>query len=236
MSSIHDKNNLRNVTLLCYISVVKGVYQFMEEELISKKDLLEKTGISYGQLYRWKRKNLIPEDWFIRKSTYTGQETFFPKSRILERIERIQMMKENLSLDELAEMFSPGGGKLVAKEEVIKRGIASEYVVNFYIEQTNNHENAFPFDTVLEIFILEKLLHSGEINIEESKMVIQLLQDYFGKAFQTKDTQLWLIRKFGISSCFLAKKTEELQFEKDTKVVSTVDFMTCSEELKIKFL
>ncbi len=50
----------------------------MDERLISKKELLEHAGISYGQLYRWKRKNLIPEDWFIRKSTFTGQETFFP--------------------------------------------------------------------------------------------------------------------------------------------------------------
>lgn len=49
----------------------------MEEQLISKKELLERTSISYGQLYRWKRKNLIPEEWFIRKSTFTGQETFF---------------------------------------------------------------------------------------------------------------------------------------------------------------
>lgn len=52
----------------------------MEEDLISKKDLLELTGISYGQLYRWKRKQLIPEEWFIRKSTFTGQETFFRKT------------------------------------------------------------------------------------------------------------------------------------------------------------
>ena len=43
--------------------------------LISKKDLLARTGISYGQLYRWKRQNLIPEEWFIKKSTFTGQET-----------------------------------------------------------------------------------------------------------------------------------------------------------------
>lgn len=79
----------------------------MSTDLISKKDLLELTGISYGQLYRWKRKNLIPEDWFVRKSTFTGQETFFPKEKILERINKIQTMKEDLSLDELANMFSP---------------------------------------------------------------------------------------------------------------------------------
>ncbi|NFS84128.1 DUF4004 family protein, partial [Clostridium botulinum] len=43
----------------------------MFEELISKKELLEEMKISYGQLYRWKRKKLIPEEWFIKKSVST---------------------------------------------------------------------------------------------------------------------------------------------------------------------
>ena len=79
----------------------------MNEELISKKELLEKTSISYGQLYRWKRKGLIPEDWFIRKSTYTGQETFFPRNQVLSRIDRIKNMKDDVSLDDLADVFTP---------------------------------------------------------------------------------------------------------------------------------
>ena len=62
---------------------------FSDENLISKKQLLEKYSISYGALYRWKRKGLIPEDWFIKKSTATGQETFFPKDLITERVEMI---------------------------------------------------------------------------------------------------------------------------------------------------
>ncbi|MTL48522.1 DUF4004 family protein, partial [Turicibacter sanguinis] len=66
----------------------------MEESLISKKELLQLTNISYGQLYRWKRKNLIPEEWFIKKSVSTGQETFFPRKEILERIERILELKD----------------------------------------------------------------------------------------------------------------------------------------------
>ncbi|WP_018661659.1 YhbD family protein [Heyndrickxia acidiproducens] len=208
----------------------------MDEDLISKKDLLEETGISYGQLYRWKRKNLIPENWFIRKSTFTGQETFFPRARILERIARIQSMKENLSLDELAKMFSPGGGKLAGREEIIKRGIASEYVMNFYLEQTNTAEHSFSFEEILMVYILEKLLHAGEINIEEGKMILRLLQATNGKAIYTDETQLWIIRKLGISSCFLANKAEEIVFEKDTKVVAKIDFMHVSEELKINFL
>ena len=73
------------------------------EDLISKKALLLEAGISYGQLYRWKRKGLIPEAWFVRRSTFTGQETFFPREAILERIRWIQGMKTDAALDELAE-------------------------------------------------------------------------------------------------------------------------------------
>ncbi len=75
--------------------------------LISKKDLLARTGISYGQLYRWKRQNLIPEEWFIKKSTFTGQETFFPEEKIMDRINLIQGLKDRYSLDQLAKILSP---------------------------------------------------------------------------------------------------------------------------------
>ena len=74
----------------------------MEQELISKRELLEKYAISYGALYRWKRKGLIPEEWFIKKSTVTGQETFFPKEEICARVELILQQKNDYSLEELS--------------------------------------------------------------------------------------------------------------------------------------
>ena len=73
---------------------------------ISKKDLLKETGISYGQLYRWKREGLIPEEWFVKRSAYTGQETFFPRDKILPRIQAILELKEQYSLEEMARMFT----------------------------------------------------------------------------------------------------------------------------------
>lgn len=76
------------------------------EHLISKKELLARYNISYGALYRWKRKGLIPDEWFIKKSTTTGQETFFPEKLVCERIELIQEMKEDVLLDELAKKLS----------------------------------------------------------------------------------------------------------------------------------
>ncbi len=73
-----------------------------EQELISKKALLEKYGVSYGSLYRWKRKGLIPDEWFVRRATVTGQETYFPKDLICERVELILSAKDDVLLDELS--------------------------------------------------------------------------------------------------------------------------------------
>ena len=78
----------------------------VDSHLISKKELLSKYGISYGALYRWKRKGLIPEEWFIKKATSTGQETFFPTALVCERIELILKQKEDILLDELAQKLN----------------------------------------------------------------------------------------------------------------------------------
>lgn len=71
-------------------------------KLISKKQLLEKYGFSYGALYRWKRMGLIPDEWFLKKSTVTGQETFFPEVLICERVELILSKKDGVQLEDLA--------------------------------------------------------------------------------------------------------------------------------------
>ena len=93
-----------SVTLFCYTSCERG---FCMEKWISKKELLAKTGISYGQLYRWKREKLIPDAWFIKRAAFTGQETFFPRERVLERISFILENKDRYALRELVEMLSP---------------------------------------------------------------------------------------------------------------------------------
>jgi len=98
--------------------------------LISKKDLLAVTGISYGQLYRWKRQRLIPEEWFIKKAAYTGQETFFPRESILSRVETILQLKDTYSMEQLAEMFSKGtekGPGLMPEELATIEEIPSEW-------------------------------------------------------------------------------------------------------------
>ena len=77
----------------------------MDQRYISKKELLDMFGVSYGALYRWKRMGLIPEEWFIRRSTPTGQETFFRREQIIPRME--QITERSASLGDLAQAMNP---------------------------------------------------------------------------------------------------------------------------------
>lgn len=205
----------------------------MEHDLISKKDLLDLTQISYGQLYRWKRKNLIPEDWFIRKSTFTGQETFFPKDKILARIEKIKGMKEDLSLDDLADVFSPNLTEILLKgNELIERNIVSQMTADVFIELFGNLEQ-FDFEKILYVFVADKMLQSGEISLDESKVLLRTMVENY-KKFDGKNCELLFTRKMGISTFILTLSPNQIYFETGTKVVAKIGMAGCMEELKIK--
>ncbi len=94
------------------------------EALISKREVLERYGISYGALYRWKRMGLIPEGWFIKKATVTGQETFFQREQICRRVELILERKETTSLEELAEELA-GNQKARSAQRTLRIETAS---------------------------------------------------------------------------------------------------------------
>ncbi len=74
---------------------------------ISKSDLLKKYGISYGSLYRWKRMGLIPEEWFVKMSVPSGQETFFREDVICPRIDEIIWERDHGNLEDLAKRMEP---------------------------------------------------------------------------------------------------------------------------------
>jgi DNA-binding transcriptional MerR regulator len=205
----------------------------MDSEFISKKELLDMTGISYGQLYRWKRKNIIPEDWFIKKSSFTGQETFFPREKILSRIDKIKNMKDNLSLDDIAGMVSSNPVNVVfSKEEIIKRNIVAENTLNNYVLFQNYNEDYFNFDRLLYLYILDRVLKSGEMNLDEVKLIIRTLEENYTK-YSEKDCELIFIRKFGVPVCFLAGYPNEINFENEIKYIYRAIISNCIEELKI---
>ncbi len=205
----------------------------MESDLISKKELLELTKISYGQLYRWKRKNLIPEDWFIRKSTFTGQETFFPKERILDRIDKIKNMKGDISLDELANMLSPNLMEIsMPKNQLIQQNIVSKNTIDFYTGE-KGETKGYAFEKILYLHVLDNMFQSGKINFEEGKIILNLLEKDYPK-YKGKNCEFIFLRKFGISTCCLISKPGKVFFENSIKIIEKFNMSDLIEELKIK--
>jgi DNA-binding transcriptional MerR regulator len=203
----------------------------MDEEMISKKDLLEAAGISYGQLYRWKRKKLIPEEWFIRKSTYTGQETFFPRDKILERINKIKNMKDDLSLDDMAEMFSPElSDVLLEKKDLIERNIVSQEALDAY-ERFKGTVEVYSFEKILYVAVLDRFLRSGAVGLEEGKMIVENLEENF-KKMKGRQCEVVFLRKFGTSLSLLMPVPNEFYMEKSARLVERISLQKCIEELK----
>lgn len=203
----------------------------MEENLISKKELLEKTGISYGQLYRWKRKNIIPEEWFIKKSSFTGQETYFPEDKILERIEKIKAMKDELSLEELANMFSPKPTSVnLTKEEVLEKGILSQNAINIYEDMGKVIES---FESILQVYIMENLLMTGEITLDEGKALLSILVKE-NENINGMNYNILLVRKLGISIWMVGEFSENVFIEPQGKIVIKKAVGDFVEELKVK--
>ncbi|GFZ32766.1 hypothetical protein CSC2_32920 [Clostridium zeae] len=175
----------------------------MEENLISKKELLELTGISYGQLYRWKRKNLIPEEWFIKKSSFTGQETYFPKDKILDRINRIVEMKDDVSLDDLAERFQ--GSSISSKfyiEDILKGNIVTQHVLDMY-KNNFSLKDELSVDDIVFLALYKYLLEQGNLNLDEINFTIKgLIENYSN--IKEKDFELVFVRKMGVGIGILA--------------------------------
>lgn len=207
----------------------------MEDDLISKKDLLELTDISYGQLYRWKRKGLVPEDWFIRKSTYTGQETFFPRNKILPRIERIKNMKDDISLDDLADVFSPNVAGVVLKaDDLIERNIVTRQVLEIYLALKGDCTD-FYFNDILEIYILGKFISSGDIGMDEGRLLIEVVNKGLVQ-FKDETCEVILMRKLGVFTCFVLCPPSRLTLDSTAKLVGRANIRTAIEELKLKLI
>ncbi|WP_340004081.1 YhbD family protein [Paenibacillus sp. FSL K6-0276] len=207
----------------------------MEDDLISKKQLLDLTGISYGQLYRWKRKQLIPEEWFIRKSTFTGQETFFPKEMILSRIHNIVNMKDGLSLDEMADKLSDKASfekVSVTAKEIIERNIVSTTTLKKFGESLGD-ESKYTFEGLVHLFAVDRLLSAGEMSMEEAELLFRTLEEKVSR-LESGSWELFFVRKMGISSFILAQAPAELWFDEGVRLVSKMAYADLIEQLKGK--
>ncbi len=213
-----------------------------EESLIAKKEVLRQTGISYGQLYRWKRKGLIPEAWFVRRSTFTGQETFFPRDKILERVERIKTMKDTHPLDDLADVITQ---QVNAKVQVTLdrlRGATwfdEAALKDCGVDATG--AKGLTLGDALCVAVASKLRSTARP--EEQALVQRTLRKNLNESFLERasetDLHLHLLRKRvaagGISAeiSLVAMAPPDALFDADVLQVDTVDLRDTLERIKL---
>lgn len=195
-----------------------------EQTLISKKELLALTKISYGQLYRWKRMNIIPESWFIKKAMPTGQETFFRRDQILERIDMILAMKDDVSLEKIADMINNKGEEHVLDiQEVLGKDAVSSATVEVY-GTLYNLQKPVGHKELVALAVIEKYLLNSVITLDEVKLLIGILNQAFDKLYD-KEGKILLYRKFGIAFIVAITNQEEIIIDEKAVKIIEVDLI-----------
>jgi len=190
----------------------------MDENLITKKELLEIAGISYGALYRWKRMKLLPDEWFIHRSTYTGHETFFPRDKVLQRVQEIQEMKGHMSLEEIARQYQPGtpGEVTMTAAEAAALGVAAPPIINQYLAM--HPVEQFGYDALLELYVFAELLSSGRFGRDEAYEAARAAAGTGDIA----EPVVYVLRKYGVCFCVTAGEMQKLIFDPQAAVAETV--------------
>jgi len=201
--------------------------------LISKKDLLKETGISYGQLYRWKREGLIPEEWFIKKPSFTGQETFFPRTKILNRIKAIQELKDKYSLEELAKILSPEISERYFTVEDLKiideidKGLIPCFCRTF-------EKNSFSYVEVLALIAISKCRSDFSLELKDVEEICKGIKDYVNQIKQT-DFMFILLDKNGDYFVSIYSEQAEIFFDSRWKILCQIRLNDISAIMKVKY-
>lgn len=202
-----------------------------EEELISKKQLLRLAQISYGTLYRWKRMGLIPETWFIHRATDIGQATYFPRTKILTRIQRIKELKSELTVEQMQELFSANVESFkIPLKDFKDLNIVSKLSVTAFCSVYPAKE-LLDFNDVFGMYVVDHLMKLSGIYLEDAKQVLKLLCKYLSVE-ASKDYQLLLLRKMGVPMTVLVHGEDDILLEDNTEIIACANLVEFEEALK----
>ena len=206
----------------------------ISQKELSKKDLLKTTGISYGQLYRWKREGLIPEEWFVKRPSPTGQETFFPKEQILKRVQAIQTLKDRYSLEELAKLLSPEITNRVFTEEEL------ECFTEIDIRVAADFMDVLNKDTFTEVLVMITLCRWKKQNLILEQELYDLIPNVATTAANITEIKTFFLllavneAHYGL---FLLNPSPEgsLLLDERIKVVCQISLQELCHEIKLKY-
>lgn len=201
--------------------------------LISKKDLLAMTGISYGQLYRWKREHLIPEEWFIKQPSYTGQETFLPREQALSRIHSILELKDRYSIEEMAKILSPetAGSNIVpealADFREIDRSLLEE-LPRVYPKQQ------YEFLDVVFLSALSSVIGKNEFTAQDAAGLIEKANPAVF-SLKNADRVMMVFQAGGEYHLALYRESAPVSFDTGLQIIDIINLNGKANQIKLNY-
>lgn len=202
-------------------------------DLISKKELLSMTGISYGQLYRWKRERLIPEEWFIKQSSYTGQETFFPRDQVLQRIKSILELKDSYSLEELAQMLSPEATNAFLSAQALSGMEEIDASLPPLLASIDPKEQ-YTFPEVVLFAVFSRAIRELRLSSADTESLLRRCIP-LAEALKNMDMTCVVFTAGGSHHLVLVKSSAPLQFDSDIQVLGSYPVSELAGQIKLKY-
>jgi hypothetical protein len=144
-------------------------------------------------------------------------------------------MKEDVSLDELADVFTPTmSGLSFSREEILRKSVAPAEILDFFMELSGAGDS-LGYNETLMLYCVSRLIAAGDIGREEAKTLLEVLKET-AASVGLEGAQAVLIRKLGVFFCFIVKPPGLICVEKNAKIIGRIDMDAMIEELKLKLL
>lgn len=160
---------------------------------------------------------------------------FFPRERILGRVQHILQKKDDLSLDELAGKLSEPLSQhqlILTVAQLRERNIVSNSSLERF-GRPDSEGMQLTFEQILNLFTVDLLLSKGELNLEEADR-LYLTLGVHTPGFAGKNWELFFVRKMGVSFYLMALSGAELAFDEGVRVVSRLSLADLTEQLKVR--
>ncbi len=175
---------------------------------------------------------LIPEAWFRRRATFTGQETFLPREKLLDRIRRIQELKDRHSLEEIGQLLSPDLADRVYSLDELSAGVVLSARARDLFP-TDIDAARLRFSDLVCLAAIDELSRQGGLADEHVRLAgVTLLKSLSELKDVTGERHLVLAERDGATVAMI--HTGQIVFDEPTKVLVSLNVDQLIEDLKVR--
>ena len=89
------------------------------------------------------------------------------------------------------------------------------------------------FGEVVSLAALDTLLKTGDVSLDEGRVVLGALQENY-PAFEGRSADLLFVRRMGLSAALLVTSGADVRFDRAARVVARVNLSESAEALRAK--